>query len=245
MKKSVKGYIAGFLTASLIFSGTLAFAETMRTVDVLYDSIKLVVDGKSIDTSPVLLDSLTYVPTRAIVEAMGAKVEWVAETQTVIVTSAEKPQPSSTAPISNVPSKTDTQPEETEVEDTSPVRVVEEPPFRVGEIDYDLQIETTHISSSYNSDIYTYIRNNTGYTLTSFRIEWYDTEERETHYLSMDEEELLDGEVSDNFEGVGPESGSMDDVEIREIRVGYLDENGGECSLYYNAITREYTLYNF
>lgn len=49
------------------------------------DNVKVTLDGKEIafDVPPQIIDGRTLVPMRAIFEALGAKVEWDGETQTI------------------------------------------------------------------------------------------------------------------------------------------------------------------
>lgn len=100
MKQS-KGFITGFIIATLIFAGTItAFAAT-QSIQVSFDSIKIVVDGRIItpkDASgntvePFIYNGTTYLPIRAIGEAIGKEVNWDKTTKTaylgVMPTSAE------------------------------------------------------------------------------------------------------------------------------------------------------------
>ncbi len=81
MDEKVKKYgIAAFFLLTVLvfgFSGTAA-AE---------NEIKVFVDGKPVafsDQSPVLLNGYTFVPLRAIFEAMGAEVTWDAQNKTAV-----------------------------------------------------------------------------------------------------------------------------------------------------------------
>lgn len=55
-----------------------------------------------IDTTAIIVGSRTYIPLRAVLEAFGCKVEWVAETKTVLITA-----PKDDAIISRLPVKYD------------------------------------------------------------------------------------------------------------------------------------------
>ncbi|UUZ79628.1 copper amine oxidase N-terminal domain-containing protein [Paenibacillus sp. P26] len=48
-----------------------------------YSQIKLVVNGKNISTPIEVMDGTSYVPLRAVSEALGAQVTWDEHTQTV------------------------------------------------------------------------------------------------------------------------------------------------------------------
>ncbi len=76
MKKFFIGLIIGLILATTTF----AFAES--------PIIKLIVNGKEIqcDVPPQIVDGRTMVPARFLAEALGAKVEWDAANNAVIVT---------------------------------------------------------------------------------------------------------------------------------------------------------------
>lgn len=75
------GLIIGFLLGMSVFT----FATDQQL-------IKLVVNGKDIisDVSPQNINGRVMVPARALAEALGAKVQWDAENNTVVVTSEVK-----------------------------------------------------------------------------------------------------------------------------------------------------------
>jgi hypothetical protein len=77
MKKFICGLIIGFTLAT----STAAFAG---------QSLRLIVNGADITSQaqPVLIEGRVLVPARALAEKLGAKVEWDAAENTVIVTSA-------------------------------------------------------------------------------------------------------------------------------------------------------------
>ncbi len=66
----------------------LIIALMMSTVAFAGNEIKVAIDGEFVefDVKPQLINDRTMVPLRAIFEALGAEVEWVNETQTVIAT---------------------------------------------------------------------------------------------------------------------------------------------------------------
>ena len=76
MKKRIKVLALCVLMLSVAFS-TIAFAN---------NGIKVAIDGEYVefDVQPQLINDRTMVPLRAIFEALGAEVDWVNETQTVI-----------------------------------------------------------------------------------------------------------------------------------------------------------------
>lgn len=72
-----------------VAAGALGADSIRKTVEVEYKGIQINVDGKAVtsDAEPfVLVDAgRTFVPARALAEALGAKVTWDANTNTVVV----------------------------------------------------------------------------------------------------------------------------------------------------------------
>lgn len=84
MRKQLKGFIMGVVLTTLLLVGTItAFAAT-QTIQVSFDQIKIAVDGNIItpkDASgnvvePFIYNGTTYLPIRAIGEAIGKSVSW-------------------------------------------------------------------------------------------------------------------------------------------------------------------------
>lgn len=97
--KRIPGFLAGFLTAALITALCFpAFASTVRQLNANYSGIKITLDGAEIvptdangaTVEPFTVDGTTYLPVRAIANALGLNVEWDGTTQTVKLT---KPVP--------------------------------------------------------------------------------------------------------------------------------------------------------
>ena len=97
MKKTLKGYFLGFLSAAVLVSGVTYAASTTKTIEALYNNIKIYVDGIKIDpkdaagnaVEPFIYNGTTYLPVRAVGEAIGKTVSWDGETQSVYL--GEKP----------------------------------------------------------------------------------------------------------------------------------------------------------
>ena len=72
-----------------LLGGTADWEEETRTVTLTIDGnvLKLVIDQLVPDfgTSATIIDSRTYVPIRYIMEMLGAEVEWIAETEQIII----------------------------------------------------------------------------------------------------------------------------------------------------------------
>lgn len=81
MKKILKGYALGILTAVLLIS-TVSYAY--NRVRIVIDNIELTptdVNGNRVD--PIIIDGTTYLPVRAVANAFGKAVYWDGETSTV------------------------------------------------------------------------------------------------------------------------------------------------------------------
>lgn len=90
MKKTVLSYVAGFVTASLLTCG-IAYASTTKTLQANYNNIKVYIDNVLADlkdangstVEPFICDGTTYLPLRAVANALGCQVEWDGATQSV------------------------------------------------------------------------------------------------------------------------------------------------------------------
>ncbi|MFZ3171978.1 MAG: copper amine oxidase N-terminal domain-containing protein [Carboxydocellales bacterium] len=94
----MKKYLAGLLTGLILATATTSFA--------IPQVIKLFVDGKELkpDVPPQVINGRTLVPARALAEALGAKVEWDAAKNAVVVTSDTGGAPTDLAPVTPKPS---------------------------------------------------------------------------------------------------------------------------------------------
>ena len=81
MKKTIKGYILGFLTAVILISGVTYATQTVRIVLNGTELVPTDVTGKRVD--PILVEGTTYLPVRAIANALGLNVGWDEATYTV------------------------------------------------------------------------------------------------------------------------------------------------------------------
>jgi len=101
MKKiNVKSFILGIVITILIMTmiTTVFAAQLKQTIEIFYRDIKITVDGIEIEpkdatgkvVEPFISDGSTYLPVRAVAEAVGYDVKWDGDTSTVILT--KKPQ---------------------------------------------------------------------------------------------------------------------------------------------------------
>lgn len=93
MKRFGKTLILVLCFALVFAGGVLAADGVKQTIDVFYRDIRLVVDGLPVtpkDASgrvvePFIYDGTTYLPARALAEALGKPVSWDGETSTVYI----------------------------------------------------------------------------------------------------------------------------------------------------------------
>lgn len=72
--------IFGLVLAGVLLASSVVYADAFRTenIEVLKDNISIVVNGKKITTEeePFIYKGRTYVPLRAVSEALGEEVAW-------------------------------------------------------------------------------------------------------------------------------------------------------------------------
>jgi len=91
--KNFKGFIMGALTVFLVMTliTTVFAASTSRTLTAIFRDIKITIDGQLIEpkdangkvVEPFIIDGTTYLPVRAVAEAVGYDVSWDSNTNTV------------------------------------------------------------------------------------------------------------------------------------------------------------------
>lgn len=83
----------GFMAAlCLVFVGTTIWAtDGAKDIRVMYRNIGIVVNGAEVKTSqePFIYEGRTYIPLRAVAEAMGADVKWDGEKWQALINSNE------------------------------------------------------------------------------------------------------------------------------------------------------------
>lgn len=92
MKRELKGFVVGVVLTSLVIGAIPTMAEKVtKTAELLYNNIKVVIDGKQADlkdaqgntVEPFIIDGTTYLPVRAVSNALNKAVSWDGATQTV------------------------------------------------------------------------------------------------------------------------------------------------------------------
>jgi hypothetical protein len=84
-KGTLKGFVAGVLFMALLMPAVLVFANTV--VRELTFGVRIQLDGVPLnvaaDSQPFITEGRTFLPVRAIADAVGREVVWDAATQTV------------------------------------------------------------------------------------------------------------------------------------------------------------------
>lgn len=104
----IKDVCLGATVAALVMGAAPAAYAKVANMDipVMFNNIKIVVDGKELktDKEPFIYEGTTYLPVRAVGEAVGKNVTWDAASKTVILgeteqkeTEKEPEQPEETA----------------------------------------------------------------------------------------------------------------------------------------------------
>jgi len=94
--KNIKSFLFGVITMLLcvIFVNTVTGAQLSKEVTIEYNNIKISVDGKPVEpkdangniVEPFIYEGSTYLPVRAVANAMGYDVDWNDSIKTVILT---------------------------------------------------------------------------------------------------------------------------------------------------------------
>ncbi len=91
MKKRLQGLVAGVLIGATIMGGVVFAANTTTLYDVIANGIKIVIDGQQLNPTdangnkvePIIYNGTTYLPVRAVANAIGKAVYWDGPNYTV------------------------------------------------------------------------------------------------------------------------------------------------------------------
>lgn len=93
----MKDVCLGATVAVLVMGAAPAAYAKVANMDipVMFNNIKIVVDGKELQTDkePFIYEGTTYLPVRAVGEAVGESVTWDASSKTVILGETEQKEP--------------------------------------------------------------------------------------------------------------------------------------------------------
>ena len=84
MKNIFKGILIGIIITTLLM-GSVFSAQIKTTIEVVYNSVKLTVNGSKVSADNILYQGTTYVPLRAVAEALGKNVGWDQDTFTASI----------------------------------------------------------------------------------------------------------------------------------------------------------------
>ncbi|MNO36221.1 hypothetical protein D3C76_262880 [compost metagenome] len=94
----MKKYVAGFIAGIVFMLSASAFADTISLIGKkVTGEFSIVVNGKKLADSGVVIDNKTNVPARALSDALGASVSVDNKTKTVYITSEGASQASNTS----------------------------------------------------------------------------------------------------------------------------------------------------
>lgn len=103
MKGNFRSFVAGcVMTAALVgIVGTAGATVGRKTVEVDYNNIKVTMDGQAValvdangsTVEPFAIAGTTYLPVRAVSDALGLEVGWDAATSTVTLATPEAERP--------------------------------------------------------------------------------------------------------------------------------------------------------
>lgn len=94
-KERVKGFVSGIIASALVLglAGTAAATVGARTLNADFNDIKVSLNGQQLGLTdangqtvePFAVEGTTYLPVRAVGEALGLSVDWDASTNTVTI----------------------------------------------------------------------------------------------------------------------------------------------------------------
>ena len=99
MKIKWKSFVSGVLVTAVAYGlvGTAAANVGRQTVEVDYNDIKITLNGETVElvdasgapVEPFAINGTTYLPVRAVSDALGLDVNWDAATSTVVLSAPE------------------------------------------------------------------------------------------------------------------------------------------------------------
>lgn len=108
----MKKFILGFITGGILAAAVTGFAvDAWQSINVLPNTIKVIVDGKEVQADNFLYNDTTYLPIRAVSEALKMNVQYDSATSTAVISSADTPTIAPTtnpdlSPLPEVPVRT-------------------------------------------------------------------------------------------------------------------------------------------
>lgn len=87
-KKTLKSFVVGVIITTF-FMSTAVGAQVKNTIDVIYNSINITINGEDQDIDNFLYEGTTYVPLRDISDLFDKEVTWDSDTRTASVEDKE------------------------------------------------------------------------------------------------------------------------------------------------------------
>lgn len=84
MKKELKGFVCGAVSM-MVIAGAVSAAGVWDTIDVLRNDITVVVNGENVTADNFLYNDTTYLPLRAVSEALNQTVTYDEATNTAYI----------------------------------------------------------------------------------------------------------------------------------------------------------------
>ena len=96
MKKRLQGLVLGILIGAMLTSGVTFAKQISETAELFYNNIKISLNGQEVQpkdangnyVEPFIINGTTYLPVRAVANALGVNVDWDGNTNTVILSNA-------------------------------------------------------------------------------------------------------------------------------------------------------------
>ena len=93
MKNRLQGLILGILIGALVTSGIVFAEQITQTAQLFYNDIKIDINGSKVlpkdangnYVEPFIINGTTYLPVRAVANALGIQVDWDDNTNTVLL----------------------------------------------------------------------------------------------------------------------------------------------------------------
>lgn len=113
MKKTRMSFITGFLVAAVLFGGLNLALNAESVKDVIMDRITIVLNGKTLQPKdangntvrPLLYNGTTYLPVRAIAEALNMPVYWEQSNKTIYAGNMDGTLPRPTVKLEDMKSE--------------------------------------------------------------------------------------------------------------------------------------------
>lgn len=97
MMKRLQAMVISLIIVTLLTGGFVFGEQITKTAELFYNNIKIYIDGEEIipkdangnKVEPFTMNGTTYLPVRAISNALGANVQWDPNKNAVIITSSK------------------------------------------------------------------------------------------------------------------------------------------------------------